>query len=394
MGNQGQYDFDSVIDRRGTNSVKWDCVEERFGLKGLLPMWIADMDFRSPIPVIDALKRVSEQGLFGYAAVTPQFHQAVIDWMRRRHDWDVKREWIVFSPGVVPAINIMVKAFTEPGDEVVVQPPVYHPFFYAIERNDRRVLRNPLRIIDGEYRMDLADLEEKLTPRTKMVLLCSPHNPVGRVWRAEELRELGNLCVRHKLIVVADEIHHDLVYPGFKHTVFPTAGSGLEGRTLVCTGASKTFNLPGLHTSSIIIPDPKLREHFSAVAQASALGGPNPFGIAATEAAYRECEEWLIQLLRYLKGNLDFVNNFTRERMVGPRIAQPQGTYLLWLDFRGTGMPAERLSRFACSEAGVALDPGRLFGADEEGFERMNIACPRATLEEGLRRIERAVHRI
>ncbi|MBI2957891.1 MAG: pyridoxal phosphate-dependent aminotransferase [Chloroflexi bacterium] len=386
------YDFDTVIDRRGTGSVKWDLVDARFGTDGALPMWVADMDFRSPAPVVEALKKTAEHGFFGYATMLPAYYEAVIAWMKKRHGWSVQRDWICFSPGVVPALNLIVKAFTEPGDQVIVQSPVYHPFFALIERNGRRVLDNPLQLSNGRYQMDLSDLESKLTARARIMLLCSPHNPVGRVWSEQELKDLADLCLRHGLLVIADEIHHDLVYPGHAHTVFPTVREGLERCTIVCTAASKTFNLPGLHTSNVIIPEHRLRERFGEAAMRDKLGSPNPFGTAATEAAYRHGEQWLEEVLCYLSGNLDFVNR-AAARVPGLKVIQPEGTYLVWLDLRQTGIPRGRLADFLCTEAKVAVEAGRHFGAKEDGFVRMNIACPRATLAEAWLRIERAVAR-
>ena len=389
-----KYDFDLVLDRHGTNSVKWDLAEERFGVKDVLPMWVADMDFRSPQPVIDALKRRAEHGIFGYTGMTPSYYEAVVRWMEHRHGWAVQPEWIVFSPGVVPALNALITTFSEPGDQVIVQTPVYYPFFYAIERNGRRILDNPLLFENGQYAMDLDDLERKITPRTRMVLLCSPHNPIGRVWLEEELRRLGELCLEHDILVVSDEIHHDLVYQGFKHVPFPILSGQFADNAIVCTGASKAFNLPGLHTSNIIIANRRLRERFCDTMTRSAIGSPNTFGVVATEAAYRHGEEWLDQLLIYLEENVKFATRYAQERIRGLEVIQPQGTYLLWLDFRGTRIPRDRLGDFVCKEARVALEEGRLFGCKEYGFQRMNIACPRSTLEEALRRIENAINRL
>lgn len=389
-----KYDFDSVVNRRNTNSIKWDFAEETFSVKGILPMWVADMDFRAPEPVIAAVRKAAEHGIFGYSGMRESYYEAVIGWMRKRHNWHIQREWIVFSPGVVAALHVLVKAFTEPGDQVVVQTPVYYPFFNAIRSNGCELLDNPLRLEENQYVMDLADLEAKINARTKMIILCSPHNPISRVWRQEELRELGELCLENNIIIVSDEVHEDIVYKGFKHVPFPLVAEGFADRTIVCTGASKTFNLPGLQTSNIIIPDPKLRECFCETIKRCGIHFPNLFGIAATEAAYRHGEEWIEQLLEYLQGNIAFLTGYIKDRMPGLRVIQPQGTYLLWLDFRGCGVDPARLSYFVCHDAKVGLQPGTLFGAREAGFERMNIACPRPTLAEGLARIEEALRRL
>lgn len=386
-----QYDFDSVIDRHNTSSVKWDCAGEVFGVPGILPLWIADMDFRVPPAVTQALKKAAGHGIFGYSRAMPSYYEAFRGWVRQRHNWDVPPEWVVFSPGVVPALYMLVKAFASPGDQVVVQTPVYYPFFSAIKSHGCRVLDNPLRLEDGQYRMDLEDLERKLNPRARMLILCSPHNPISRVWRQDELRRLGELCRRHGVLIVSDEVHCDIVYKGFRHTPFASLSEDFNSRLVVCTGASKTFNLAGLQVSNIVIPDVKLRERFRDALKSCAMGAPNALGIVAAEAAYRHGGEWLEQLLVYLQGNIDFLTGYIAGEIPGLRVIQPQGTYLLWLDFRGCGIDRKRLGRFVRRDARVGLEAGTIFGCKEPGFERMNIACPRATLEEALSRIAQAV---
>ena len=389
-----KYDFDSVIDRRNTNSVKWDLADERFNVENILPMWVADMDFRVPQPVIDALKRVAEYGVFGYSTVPQSYYDAVIDWIRKRHNWEVEEEWLVFTPGVIAAINILVRTFTSPGDQVIVQTPGYYPFFNAITNNDREIFDNPMNLENDLYVMDFDDLQDKINTRTKMIILCSPHNPVGRVWKEQELTRLGQLCLENDILVVSDDIHCDLVYDGFEHVPFASISKEFADRSVTCTSASKTFNLPGLKTSNIIIPNPGLREAFSSMLRSCGISSPNIFGIAATEAAYRYGEAWLEQLLVYLQGNMAFLEQYASTRIPGLRIIPLQGTYLAWLDFRGCGINREKLGNFVREDARVALQPGTIFGCREEGFERMNIACPRSTLEEGLRRIEAAVNRL
>lgn len=386
-----KYDFDTVIDRRGTCSVKWDMAEQVFKVKDILPMWVADMDFRSPEPVIEALRRVAERGIFGYTGAPDSYYDAVIAWMRRRHGWNIEREWFVLTPGVVPALRLLVKAFTQPGDEVVVQTPVYYPFFDAIKDNGCEILDNPLRLEGKQYIMDIADLERKIGPRTKMIIVCSPHNPIGRVWTAQELKELGQLCLRHNILIVSDEIHGDLVHRGFTHTPLPMVSPEFVQKFVVCTAASKTFNLPGLKTSSIIIADKEKRDCFCAVMRSCGMGAPNMFGLAATEAAYRYGEPWLEELLDYLQGNVKLIMNFAAERIPGLKVIQPHGTYLVWLDFRGCGIDPARLGAFVREDAKVGLEAGKMFGCKEDGFERMNTACPRSILEEGLMRLEKAV---
>lgn len=386
-----KYNFDSVPERRGTSSIKWDFTEKFFSASDILPMWVADMDFRSPQPVIEAVRKVADHGIFGYTGVPRSYCEAVISWMGHRHGWEIQKDWMVYSPGVVPAIHMLVMAFSDPGDQVIVQPPVYFPFFDAVKCNSREILDNPLLLKDGQYHMDLADLERKVTPRTKMMILCNPHNPISRVWEKEELLHLGQFCAQHKILVVSDEIHGDIIYPRFKHTPFASISPEFADNSVVCTAASKTFNLPGLQTSNIIISNADLRKRFKDMIRAIGLGGPNMFGLAATEAAYRHGGEWLDQLLVYLQRNIAFVTNCASNNIPGLRISQPQGTYLLWLDFRLCGIDPSRLGNFIREDAKVGLEPGIIFGCKESGFERMNIACPLSIVKEGLGRIERAV---
>ena len=386
-----KYDFDTIIDRNNTNSIKWDYCERYLSCKDLWPMWVADMDFRVPDEITDAMQRVLDRGIFGYSGVPQSYYDVVIAWMQKRHNWQVNKEWIAFSPGVIPAIHLLVQAFSSPGDQVILQTPVYYPFFDAVKCNGREVLDNPLRLEKGQYYMDLADLESKISTRTKMVILCNPQNPVSRVWKEEELRRLGELCLKHNILVIADEIHGDIVYSGFRHIPFASLSQEFANNCVVCTAASKTFNLPGLQTSNIIIPNPELKKRFTEKLRACGLQSPNMFGIAATEAAYLYGEPWLTQLLEYLEGNINFLIDYAAGNIPGLKVIQPQGTYLAWLDFRGCGIPQERLINFAREEAKVGLEPGFIFGCKEQGFERMNMACPRSTLAEGLSRIAKAV---
>lgn len=385
------YDFDRVIDRHNTNSIKWDFADSIFYVEDILPMWVADMDFRSPAPVIEAMKKAADHGIFGYSSFMRSYYEALKCWMKKRHNWDIEDDWVVFSPGVVPALHMLVKAFVRPGEQVIVQTPSYHPFFKAIEGNGCEILDNPL-LMDGEqYVMDLDDLKKKLSPSTRMILFCNPHNPVSRVWREDEMRELGELCLKHEIIIVSDEIHQDIVYKGFRHVPFTSVSREFADRTIVCTGASKTFNLPGLQMSNIVISNPELRDRFCAELKSCGIGLPNIFGIVATEAAYRHGEAWLEEVLEYLQGNIRFLTDYIAERIPRLKVTQPQGTYLLWLDFKGLGISHDRLMDFVRKEAKVGLESGRTFRSKDDGFERMNIACSRSVLEEGLYRIESAV---
>lgn len=385
------YNFDQIIERENTNSEKWNFNKKNFGVEDVLPMWVADMDFPAPQPVIEALIRRAKHGIYGYSSGTDRYFQSIINWMSKRHDWKIERDWITFSPGVVPALHWIVKAFTSPGDKVLVQAPVYHPFFRAIKNNDCEIVNNPLSFEQGQYVMDLADLEQKIDPSVKLLFLCNPHNPVGRVWQKEELIRLGEICLKNKIIIVADEIHSDLIYKGYKHVPFAGLSEELAQCTIVCTSPSKTFNLAGLQVSNIIIPNPELRKAYRNILTLNNINSPNTFAITAMEAAYSEGEEWLEQLLTYLEGNLDYLTEFITRGIPKVKFIKPQGTYLVWLDFRDVGLEPMALKNFMLHKAKVALNEGYIFGEGGEGFERMNIACPRSLLTQGLERIENAL---
>jgi cystathionine beta-lyase len=397
------YNFDQEIDRRGTNSAKWGVVPQggRFVpleaatqfLEGqrLLPMWVADMDFQVPQPVIDALIQRAQHGIFGYNGPGLSYRQAVVDWMAHRHGWDVDADWIVATPGVVPALYMLVRTFVAPGQRVIIQPPVYHPFFSAISSSQIGAAHNPLLLTDGRYEMDFAGLEALARqPDTAMLILCSPHNPVGRVWTPEELRRLGEICLEHEVLVVADEIHGDLIYPGHRFTPFATLGEALAQNAIVCTAPSKTFNLAGLATSNIIIPNRELRLRFERTLNNIGLHGVNTLGMVALEAAYTHGEEWLTQVMNYIAGNLRFLRDFVAEHLPQIQVIEPEGTYLVWLDCRGLGLDKAELERLMLGEARVFLNEGYIFGREGEGFERINIACPRSILAEALQRIKEA----
>jgi len=390
-----KYDFDEVIDRTNYHSVKWDELETTFGAKDVLPMWIADMEFRSPQPVIEAIKKVNEHGIYGYTSRPLSYYQAIINWMEKRHNWKIKKDWIAYSPGVVPALSLIIRAFCQPGDKVIVQPPVYCPFFRVIENNGCHVVNNPLKLSNKKYFIDWEDLERKVDdPRVRLLILCSPHNPVGRVWQKEELIILGEICLKHNIIVVSDEIHADILFKGYKHTPFASISPAFAHNSITCTAPSKTFNLAGLQTSTIIIPNKKYYKIYENILDSLALNENNVFGLVALEAAYRDGEEWLEQLLSYLNENLEFLVKYFQEKIPKIKVIKPEGTYLVWLDCRPLGLSAKDLNNFMIKKARVALDDGYWFGIEGKGFMRINIACPRSFLEEGLRRIERAVSSI
>ena len=356
-------------------------------------MWVADMDFAVPQPVIDALKKRVEHGIFGYPMLTDSYYDAVIGWMSRRYNWPVKREWIYHSPGIVPGLNYLVQAFTKEGDSIAIQSPVYYPFTLCIVNNGRQVVLNCLKYEDGRYTMDYEDLDKKFASNNvRMLILCNPHNPVGRVWTKDELIKLGEICLKYKVLVISDEIHADLTFKGFATTAFAGISEAFAQNTIVCTAASKTFNMAGLQISNIIIPNQELGQIFSNHMKKLHLMKPNIFGQIATEAAYNCGEEWLEQLKDYLQKNLDYLTQFIAGNIDKIKVIKPEATYLIWLDCNGLGMEVEALKQFMLEKAKVACDDGYIFGPGGEGFTRMNIACPRATLQEALTRIEQAVN--
>ena len=398
------YDFDQRICRNGTNSYKWDYVKRDGAIvpwnetdaslheRPVLPLWVADMDFPCPQPVVDAVSEIAGMGVYGYAFPPPSYYDAVVRWMKRRHNWSVDPDTICFTPGIVPALHMLVSAYTKPGDKVLVQPPVYYPFYHAIEHLQTRPSLNPLTYRNGRYYMDFYDLEAKCAdPDVKMAILCHPHNPVGRIWTREELRRFGRICMDNDVLVVSDEIHGDLILGNRDFTPYATLGTEYAERSIICTSPSKTFNLAALQASNMMIPDPELREAFQQTVRSTGIFTLNPFGIAAVEAAYDHGEEWLSQLLAYLEGNYRFLASFFRERLPGIPVIETEGTYLVWVDFTSLGLDKDALQRLMMEEARVFLDEGFIFGPEGEGFERINIACPRSILAEALERIEAAV---
>jgi cystathionine beta-lyase len=398
------YDFDRETDRRGTGSVKWEVIQHPedpgqwmrtgayFGDNRILPMWVADMDFSCPAPVVKALEKRVRHGIYGYTQADDEYFRAVISWMKRRHQWDVEKEWIVITHGVVPALHMLVRSFVEPGKKVLVQRPVYYPFFSAIERNGCRVAASPLALDNGRYRMDFDDLEKKAAdPDVKLAILCSPHNPVGRIWLPEELRRFGEICLQNHVMVVADEIHGDLVFPGSTFTPYAVLDEKLADNAVICTAPSKTFNLAGLQTSNIIIPNKRIREQFQGALQTNGIFGINPFGMVACRAAYDEGEEWLEQLKIFLNGNLVAMMDLFGREIPRIPIIKPDGTYLVWFDCRALGLDDAKLRNLMLNKARVFLDEGYIFGTEGSGFERINIACPRSVLMEALERIVAAI---
>jgi len=383
--------LDRRIDRRGTASLKWDFQKRLAGEEGLLPLWVADMDFLAPRQVRAALRRRARHGIFGYTLEPESWYQAAAEWTRSRHGWELRRDWLLACPGVVPAIDLAILAFTAPGDSVVIQPPVYHPFAACIRNNAREVLENPLRLEGSRYSLDLEHLERSLASRTRMLLLCSPHNPVARVWRREELEGLAELCLRRGLIVVSDEIHCDLVLPGHRHLPTASLSGEVAQRTVTLLSATKTFNLAGLGGSLAVIPDPELRRRFRTAKEALWTSPANAFSVVAAETAWRHGARWLQQVLAYVAANYRFLVDFLGANLPAARVFPLEGTYLAWLDLRALGFPDAELKRRILRAARVWLDDGPLFGAGGQGFQRLNLACPRAILREALERMVRAL---
>ena len=393
-----EYNFDRFIDRKDSFSLKWSKEALQMVFKkdddDLLPLWVADMDFECPKPVVDALKKEAEGCVYGYNwHGTPKYLDAVTGWMHRRHQWKVDPNWIVYSPGIVPAINMMVQTFSNVGEKIIVQPPVYYPFFSAVTENGRKLSLNQLHYENQKYTFDYEDFEEKAKdPLNKIFILCSPHNPVGRVWTKEELKKLGDICLEHDILIISDEIHHDLILPGNNHTCFSTLSEEFEQKTIVCTAPSKTFNLAGLQVSNIIIPNEKLRQSFiNTIVHKNGIGIPNSFGIVAMIAAYNEGEEWLDQVLEYVNYNFHFLKDFVKNELPSVKYIEPEGTYLAWLDFNSLGLNDEGLKNLILNKAKIALDGGKLFGAGGEGFQRVNVACPKSILEETMQRIKKVI---
>lgn len=377
-----KYDFDKTIDRRATNSYKWDSAPE-----GVLPMWVADMDFRTAPAIIDALQKRVAHGIFGYTRVPDAYYDAVTSWFSRRHGWDIDREWIIYTSGVVPAVSAVIKALTVPGDKVIVQTPVYNCFFSSIRNNGCEIVSNPLRRTADTYEMDFDALERcAADPRAKVMLLCNPHNPAGRVWTPDELTRLGNICLRNGVTVVSDEIHCELVYQGFKYTPFASLSDAFLHRSVTCVSPSKAFNIAGLQIANIVAFDNDLRSRIDKAININEVCDVNPFGVAATIAAYNEGEEWLNQLVDYLHGNYEAMVEFCRRELPEFPITRLEGTYLVWMDCSSLGMPSDALEHALLDDARLWLNAGTMYGAEGEGYMRWNIACPRSVMLDGLNR--------
>ena len=386
-----QYDFDTPIDRTHTWSIKHDFKKENGKADDILPLWVADMDFRSPDSVVEALKKAVDHGIFGYSRADESYFDAVAAWYQKRHHLTLQPEWMTCTPGIVFALSIAVRAFTQEGDAVLIQPPVYHPFSRAILRNKRTLVENPLVLKDGHYEMDLEDLEQKvLDEHVKLMILCNPHNPVGRVWTREELTALADICLRHHVYVISDEIHGDFVWQGHEQTPYASISEEACLHSMMCTAPSKTFNLAGMATSNLFIPDPEMRRKFRSELLDVGQENMNRLGLFACRAAYESGGEWLDQLIGYLAGNLALVRDFCKNRVPQIQLVEPEGTYLAWLDCRELGMTDDELMAFFSNEAKVWLDPGTHSGEQGSGFMRFNLGSSRSVIAQALDQIEAA----
>lgn len=382
--------FDREISREGTNSVKYDERQNMFSKADVIPLWVADMDFAAPAAVTKALIARASHPIYGYTRFPDTLHETVVNWLQQRHSWSIHPEWIVMCPGVVPSLNAAVMAFTKPGDSVIIQPPVYFPFFSSVTNNGRKLIHNPLQLKKGRYTIDFDHLEQ-CAKQARLLLLCSPHNPVGRVWNQQELKHLLEIAKKYDLIILSDEIHADLIYPGNKHHVLAAMAGNLPN-IITAVAPSKTFNIPGLNLSTLIIPDIKTRTEIIQVFNTMHVSAANPFSIAAFESAYREGETWLETLLIYLRDTLNCVKTYLMDHLPEIKLIKPEGTYLLWLDCRTLNMDDTQLKHFFIHEARVGMNPGIQFGRVEgSGFMRLNIGAPRSTILTALEQIRKAI---
>ena len=383
-----KYDFDKITQRRGTNSYKWDSTDD----KEVLPMWVADMDFPTAPCIINALEKRVEHGIFGYTRVPEEYYDAVISWFSRRHHWKPRREWFIYTSGVVPALSAVIKALTNVGDKVLTLTPVYNCFFSSIRNNGCELDSCALRYEDNTFSIDYEDLERRAAdPKTTLMLLCNPHNPSGRVWTREELRRIGDICIKNNVVVVADEIHCELVHPGFTYTPFASVSEEFQKHSVTCVAPSKAFNIAGLQIANIIVENDEWRQRIDKAININEVCDVNPFGVIATIAAYNEGEEWVNQLLQYIHGNYLFFKDYCEEHLPQLPVAPLQGTYLAWMDCRSLGIPSEELEEELMKEAKLWLNAGSMYGKEGEGFMRWNLACPRQLVKEGLERFSQFV---
>ncbi|HPB62181.1 MAG TPA: PatB family C-S lyase [Rectinema sp.] len=385
------YNFDTIVDRSNTYSIKWDRDQLPEGCRDAIPMWIADMDFACSPDIVKAIQARAEHPIYGYTKCSEEYYKSFIDWMKHRNGWSIEKDWILFSPGVVPAINLAVLAYTQPGDKIIIQPPVYNPFSAAVLNNSRQLVENPLVIRDGRYTMDFEDLDRKIDTQTKLLILCSPHNPVGRVWTIDELSKLIDICSSHNILIISDEIHSDIILGTEVHHCTASLSEKAAAITITLTAPNKTFNLAGLQIANIVIPNRELSKAFGEQAMKIGINLTNTFGMVAQEAAYTKGEPWLEELLSYLKENYATLKSFIDRRIPSLKVFPLEGTYLPWLDCRVLGLSDAELHDLFLKKARLWLDDGTMFGTGGSGFMRINIACPRSVLIKALEQLENAI---
>jgi cystathionine beta-lyase len=385
------WNFDEPTDREGTDCIKYDRREEIFGVKDVIPMWVADMDFKTPDFIVEALHKRMEHEIYGYSFRSPEYFSSIINWVRTRHNWTLEKEWISFCPGIVPALNFCTLAFTQPGDGIIVQPPVYFPFFSAAESHGRKLIYNKLLESEGKWAMDYESLVDGIDADTKMIIISNPHNPIGRVWNPEELYNLADICLKNNILIISDEIHCDLVLPGYTHTPMATLSPEIAENTITLLAPSKTFNLAGLSTSSVIISNPAIRKTFNRYVDNLHIGGGNIFGNIASEAAYTHGHDWLDGLVGYIDTNIEYVKDYCVRLIPEIIPIQPEATYMIWLDCRKLKMSGKELQNFFVNKAGIGMNEGSVFGPGGEGFMRMNVGTTLTTVIKAMTQIEKAV---
>jgi cystathionine beta-lyase len=388
-----KYNFDEIIDRRNTSCVKFDAVAERLGRNDFIPLWVADMDFLSPPCVIEALKKRVEHGIFGYTFPSPGYYRSIIDWLQKRHHLTVKKEYVTFVPGVVKGIAFAIDEFTQKGDNVIIQPPVYHPFRIVTEGLERQVINNPLVLEKGRYRMDVDGLKKAVAENDcRVLILCNPHNPGGRIWSPEELAVIAEICYDKGILVISDEIHADLALPGYRHTPFVSVSEKAAQNSITFMAPSKTFNIAGMVSSFAVIPNADIRKRYVGYLEKRELNQGDLFAYTATQAAYEGGEEWLGELLKYIQGNIDFVSDFLATHIPQIKPMVPEASFLVWLDCRGLGLSQKELVHLFRDKAHLVLNDGTMFGKEGEGFMRMNVGSPRAVIEKALINLKNAVN--
>ena len=386
-----KYNFDEVIDRSNNRSSKYDERLKKFGTEDVIPLWVADMDFLTAPCVMEALKDRLEQGIFGYTTRPSSYNESIVNWLDNRFSWKINQEWLMFSPAVITSISLLIQNLTQKNDKIMIQEPVYSPFHNIVESNERSLVISPLvKLDDGSYVMDYEDIESKIKD-VKVFILCNPHNPVGRVWTREELTRLGEICLKHNVLIISDEIHSDIILKNHKHTPFASISKEFSENTITCMAPTKTFNLAGLQSSFLVISNPYYYEVMDKAFSILDIKRNNAFSLVATEAAYNYGEDWLYELIKYIEDNVDFAIDYIKNHMPQLKVKKPEGTYLLWVDFSNLNVDKEDLKNALINKGRIALSDGSSFGIGGDGYYRINLACPRSMVLEGLKRIEFAI---